>query len=463
MRARWVLSWVWLAVLGLAVRAAEPVTWPPTLPDGKTIVTATAPEFLVVPDAMWPKINGERIPAEKLAFTVAKTAPKVDLLYLPEQNYEGNPWSVWGDSLVATNGKYYASIGDHGSPESKRTKPGNAFVFEYDPVKQTVRTVVNVQKLLNMPETDYTPGKIHGQLQQGSDGMIYFATHRGSGGSTTDKYNYKGDWILRYDPATDKGEVVVQAPVEKQCIPATVLDPQRLIYYGGTAAGAQAPEQRIMFFAYDMKNKKLLYAGPNGCRRYFLFSTSMGRVYYEKTADKGGDNGELMRFDPAKGEPELVGKCPGIRAAAETAGGLIYVVSNGQGNTSPVIWSFNPKTEQMVELGPAPVGSQAYITSLDADPTGRYLYYIPGAHGGSERDGSAVVQFDTKTKQKKVIAFLSPYLGDKFGFTPTGTFSSALDAKGETLYITWHGGRQGQKWNCCALTVIQIPASERQP
>jgi hypothetical protein len=50
-------------------------------------------------------------------------------------------------------------------------------------------------------------------------------------------------------------------------------------------------------------------------------------------------------------------------------------------------------------LGSGAVAKQEYITSIDADPTGRYLYYIPGAHGGSAGDGGAVVQFDVKTKR----------------------------------------------------------------
>ena len=126
-----------------------------------------------------------------------------------------------------------------------------------------------------------------------------------------------------------------------------------------------------------------------------------------------------------------------------------------------MLFAFDTKTEKAEELGPAAVGSAEYITSLDADPTGRYLYYIPGAHGGSERDGSAVVQFDTKTKQRKVIAFLHPYFKDKAGATLVGTFSAAVDPKGDKLYVTWNVNRGGKVWDCCALSVIHIPASER--
>ncbi len=79
------------------------------------------------------------------------------------------------------------------------------------------------------------------------------------------------------------------------------------------------------------------------------------------------------------------------------------------------LYSFDTKTEKVEKLGSAAAGSQQYIASLDADPTGRYIYYVPGAHGGSDRDNGAVVQYDTRTNRKKVVAFLSPYFQEKYG------------------------------------------------
>ena len=61
------------------------------------------------------------------------------------------------------------------------------------------------------------------------------STHRGATTVTTDQYHYLGDWVLRHHPATGQSEVVVRGPVAKHCIPASVLDPKRLIFYGGTA------------------------------------------------------------------------------------------------------------------------------------------------------------------------------------------------------------------------------------
>lgn len=431
------LLFAWTAATGLA----EEADFPPTLPGGKTHRTDTSPQFLKPPATL------------KEGVLIAKTPPMVDFLYFPGQDYEGKPWSNWGDSL-AVDGKYYASVGDHLAPA------GNAFVYEYDPATKKFRELINLKKLLQLPEGHYAPGKIHSRLDMGSDGWLYCSTHRGSTKVTSDQFHYQGDWIVRCHPKSGKAEIVVQAPVEKHCIPASVLDPTRLIFYGGTAPGDQAPAQGIQLFAYDIANKKLLYSGPEGPARYLILAKSTGRMYY--VAGKS-DDGDLMRFDPAVGKPVKIPGSIGLRAATEeTPQGIVYTVSSGQGQQEAMIYAFDVKTEKISEIGPAAVGSQAYIASLDADPTGRYLYYVPGAHGGGERDNSAVVQYDVKKRTRKVIAFLHPFYGDEIGCTLKGTYSTAVDPAGDKLYITWNANRHHPKsWDTCALTVVHIPESER--
>ncbi|MFP4058472.1 MAG: hypothetical protein ACLF0G_16515 [Candidatus Brocadiia bacterium] len=435
----------WAAFLALATVAplgtAGEVTYPPKLPDGKTVATDRSDAFLEPPPAM------RDVP-------VAKSPPTVDFLYYPGQTYEGKPWSNWGDGL-AVRGKYYSSIGDHKGPD------GNAFVYEYDPATKQLRLLVDVRSVLALPRGHYTPGKIHGRLDMGRDGWLYFSTHRGSTRVTTDPYHYQGDWILRHHPPSGKTEIVAHGPVGKQCIPCSVLDPQRLIFYGGTAAGDRT-DKRSLFFAYDTTAGKLLYAGYGGPARYMIFASSMGRVYFVP-----GLEGPLHRYDPATGGPPVrLDVEIGLRSATqETPQGYVYTVSTKDDAT---LWRFHVKTEKVEKLGSAVIGSRSYITTLDADPTGRYLYYVPGAHGGSQRDGAPVVQFDVGTGRKKVIAFLHPFLKDRYGYTPLGTFGSAVDPQGDKLYITWNGNLGGRRrdrltWDACALTVVHIPQSERTP
>ncbi len=425
------------------VLAEEPVRYPPLLPGGKTVVTDESAEFLR--------------PAGTLreGVTVATTPPTIDFLYYPGQDYPGNPWSNWGDSL-ATGDHYYASIGDHLAPA------GNAYVYEYDPQQKSFRQLLDLKKLLNMPAGHYAPGKIHSRLDLGSDGWLYCSTHRGSTTVTSDKYHYQGDWIVRCHPASGKAEVVARGPVPKHCIPTSVLDPQRLIFYGGTAEGTDAASKGVQFFAYDVRQRRVLYSGPDGPARYLIFAPSTGRAYFLPGSN---DDGQLLRFDPDVGGPPVQIEAKiGLRAATqETAQGKVYTVSTGQGKDNAMLWAFDTRSEQSTQLGEAAVGAQSYIASLDTDAEGRYLYYVPGAHGGSEVDGAAVVQFDTHTKQRKVIAFLHPFYQQTYGCTLKGTYSTALAPAGDKLYVTWNASRGTKVWDCCALTVIHIPASERQP
>jgi hypothetical protein len=300
----------------------------------------------------------------------------------------------------------------------------------------------------------------------GKDGYLYFSTHRGGTNVTTDEYGYKGDWIIKCDPKTGKAEIVSHGPVPKHCIPNSVLDPERMIFYGGTAPGSGKDDVNgVQFFAFDIGAKKVLYAGQDGPPRYMILANSTGKVYYVPGSD--GNVGAVVRYDPSKGNtpPVKIGASLGLRSATqETKDGMVYTVSKGNAKLGKsMLFAFNTKTEQATELGAAAVGTQDYITSIDVDPTGRYLYYIPGAHGRSENDGSAVVQYDVKSKSRKVIAFLHPYFKDKIGAVPTGTFSSAIDPAGDKLYITWNVSRGTRAWDCCALTVIHIPESERRP
>jgi len=437
-----------LWVLASAPAPAQSAWHPPSLPGGQSFVTDTSPEFLKPTGALAQGV------------TIAATPPTVDFLYYPEQTYPGNPWSVWGDG-TAVAGKYYSAIGDHRAPA------GSAYVFEYDATRKAFRTLVNLKPFLNMPDGHYSPSKIHSRIDMGSDGWLYFATHRGSTRVTTDRYHFEGDWILRTHPVSGKTEVVVHSPVPKHSIPTGVLDPDRLIFYGGTVVGdpgetKEAGDDSVMFFAYDTRARKLLHAAPKGPYRYLIFAKSTGRVYYVNQ-----DGGPLMRYDPKSGTPPVpIPGSIGIRAATrETPDGFVYTVSSsGDGR----LWRFNTRTEQIDKIGQATVATQDYITSLDADPTGRYLYYVPGAHGSGQKDGSPVVQFDVKTRTKKIIAFLYPFYRDKYGYIPLGTYSSAVSPEGDKLYITWNGNRSGPvrgrlAWDGVALTVLHIPGSERQP
>ncbi|MFN4260784.1 MAG: hypothetical protein ACK4RK_15920 [Gemmataceae bacterium] len=449
---RGLLAWAALVVLPMASQSQE-LTWPPQLPGGQKMVTISAPNFLKGPADLKPGVQ------------IAKTPPTVDFMYYDcqEQRPKGYLWSAWGDCLAVGN-KCYSAIGDHGPIE------GNAYVYEYDADKKELRQVVDVRKVLNLPSGHYTPGKIHSRIDMGSDGCIYFSTHRGSTRTTTPANHYSGDWIFRYDPKTDKTEIVAHAPLPMQCMPASVLDPERMIFYAGTQDGANSKPPS--FLAYDVKNRKLLYSNEDGPSRAMILAKSTGRVYWNETRGGPPRSGlgasQLVRFDPAKpGAPVPIDAELGLRAASqESPDGKVYT-ANGDN-----LWVFDTKTEKAEHLGPAVVGKNEYIATMELDPkTNRYLYYIAGAHGGSHNDGSPLVQYDVKTKTRKVIAFLHPTCHEKYHFIPCGTYGVSVSPEGDKVYIVWNGNRDTPvgkatnrvKFDICGFMVVHVPESERQP
>ncbi len=435
----------------VSVADAQEITYPPKLPGGKTVATHTSRELL--------KPTATLRPGTK----IAKAVPTVDFLYYPGQDYPGNPWSNWGDGL-AVGQKYYSAIGDHKSPE------GNAFVYEYDAATKELRLVVDLRRVLRKPPGHYTPGKIHSRLDLGSDGWLYFSTHRGSTRVGLDpKNHFKGDWILRYHPEKRKTEIVAHAPLPMQCMPCGMLDPDRLLFYAGTADGLN--EKKPQLLVYDVKARKVLYSDAYGPSRYLIFARSTGKVYFHgNTSSPSATQGaaQLVRFDPEQpGRPKPIGATLGLRAATlETPQGVVYTIDHDE------IWAFDTKTEKAKSLGPSAVASKTYTASIDADmATGRYLYYVPGAHGGAELDGTPLIQFDVKTRTRKVVAFLHPHLYNQHGYIPIGTYGTAVSPEGDKVYITLNGNRGTKRedlgkrvrFNTCALAVVHIPKSEREP
>jgi hypothetical protein len=447
MRAMKLLAGVVVAAILMAAKRPEGPWVTPALPDGKSVLSTESTALLRQPS--------NAVVAMKVGVVIARTPPRVDLVIFPGQTYRGNPWSNWSDGCVL-NGKYYTALSDHLSPQ------GSGYVYEYDPRTKAVRLLVGVkeflqtQKLLASDER-YTPGKIHSRVMAGRDGWLYFATHRGNPREATAAIGYKGDWILRTwpdpDPARVKTEVVMAYPVARHSMPAGLLDADRMVFYVGTANGADAEEKRIMFLAVDCTNRQVIATAPDGFDRYAILAKSTGRVYW-RTLGKG-DEARGFRYDPATRAVTACPAVPHVRACtAETAGGKVYGVSG----TACEIWEFDTRTETLTTVGDGAVGSLTYVTSMEIDPSGRYLYYVPGAHGGGPKDGTPVVQYDLKTKTRKVLCFMNS-LEKEAGATFQGTFSTALSESGDVLFVTWNMGHP--VWDSCGMTAISIPASER--
>jgi hypothetical protein len=428
-----------LLLAGVAVAADKgssryPLPYPPSLPDGKALATDTSEEFLKPGGTLKPDVE------------IAKTPPRIDFMFMPDQNYPGNPWSFRAMGCVAGN-KYYTAVCDHLAPL------GNVNLYEYDGLSRTFRRLMSTTACLREAgilndQSKYSPGEIQSRIDLGSDGWLYYATDRGSPTVSDDAHGYKGEHILRTDPQSGQTRIVYSYPVDRHTIPASILDPDRMILYGGTSPGKDATNQNHMFFALDVRSGKLLKTAEGGFDRYVIFAKSTGCLYWDG-----------HKYDPDTGLI-TTSVAPHVRSASvETPRGIVY----GTSHTGSTLWAFDVRKETLAVLGEGAVASQTYIASVQADPTGRYLYYVPGAHGGASRDNSPVVQYDLKTGRRKVLAFLHDYYWNTYQYAPDGTFCVVLDPRGDKLYIGWDGWRKGQPrgWESAAMMVIHIPPSER--
>ena len=305
-----------------------PLPYPPKLPGGEKVVIDQSEEFLKPGPNL---LDGVKI---------AKTSPKITFMYYPGQDYPGNPWCFRAVGIVEGD-KYYSALCDHLAPG------GTAYLYEFDAAKNEFRLLLNTTKFLRdsgqiPPDAKYSPAEIQTRIDKGSDGWLYYGTTRGSTRATTDANGFRGEWVLRTNPETAETEVVSAFPVAKHCILASVLDPDRMVFYGGTASG-NPKEKDVRFFAVDAKTGKLMKEDKNGFDRYAIYSKSTGCLYWEG-----------RKYDPHTNEiTESV--APHVRSATpETPQGIVY----GTTHTEADLWAFDVNKETLTQLGPGAVGTQ---------------------------------------------------------------------------------------------------------
>lgn len=390
-------------------------------------------------------------------FTVARTAPDVDFAILPGQFSGARLWSSWGDVLAASDSRFYAAIGDHDAPH------GTTFVYCVDADEKTVTRVIDCNRIVPAPPDKYSPGKIHAPLVQADDGGIYVYGYRGSVRRTGSETGYRGDWLLRYRPATGQTENLGM-PVPFSSVPVLEYCSAIGCLYGLSVPGQTMPEPRTQFFRYDLKTGRVTFTcavdtkGPRA-----IIVSREGRVYFGGDASSGGSS--LMRYDPRNDRvTKLAIRIPGdgmLRAASRAdADGVVYGISK-----DGVVFAFDTKTETVTEIAKVFVAGRLYTAVCRLDPTDAYLYYIPGAHGRSSETGTPVIQLNVKTRRLKVLAFLNETLRHQKNYNLGGTYGIALNGDGSQLFVSFNGaqlpvGRQSE-FGLCSVLLLHIPKSER--
>ena len=177
-----------------AVGTAPETTVPATIP-APTVTTAAPSRSAVCPEfpdgAPWQ--TGPSVGATVLQEGDANE-PRVEAVVYPHPDYEGKPWSQWGQGVVLADGRHLSAIGDH------HGENGNSFIFEYDPETAALTPIADVLSLVEHRTGDWGYGKVHAQMVPGSCGQIWMSTYWGTRRNIEYSDGYRGDLLFAIDP-----------------------------------------------------------------------------------------------------------------------------------------------------------------------------------------------------------------------------------------------------------------------
>jgi len=466
-------------------RAADETPWPPPLTGATNgTVTFTSPALLDVPEV----VRAYAKDATAAPFVVAKTPPTVDLAFhrdLGPGAATRRLWSSWGDIALARDGSVYCGVGDHGDDAGGDAR---CFVYRWTPAGKTLAQVVDMNKVVPPKPGQPAWSKIHAKIDEGADGRIYFsctlndgnrarntpevaakaaaaappnAKKKSAGPTYAWTPELPGGQLYAFDPKTNQTSVVATLPTGPRCTATSLYDAARNLWWCNLEAGSGDA-----LCAIDLATGKPVYQSPDGTvkfNRNFALAAD-GSVYFN------GDAGSLWKRDAKTGNvvqtKSTFSDSPGMRASTrESKDGAIYGVTHKTGQ----IFRYRPAADDLKLLGPAWHKGE-YVTVCELSPDERFLYYLPGAHGGAFKYGTPVIQYDLAEGTRKVLAFLAPALEKAHGYVPAGTYGMKVSGDGATLYVNFNGhpaeATRPQKmkpngFGLTAFAAIHIPASER--
>ncbi len=412
-------------------------------------------------------------------FTTAKTPPEIEFAIVPVEpkflrvyhNQDESGW--WGNycqsNYYAPTKTFYSGVADHG------TYDAHMYLVEYDTARREVRCLPEVNLSLGKTPDMFGDGILHGWLDFYKSGdlerpHLWFCTYWAKFPEPSDEdyaTGYDGGHIVSYDMAT-REYVDYGAPLPRTSWPYHRVDTKRGMLY--------AVSLRSEFLAWDIERQKTIWAGypPDGMTWYnrsILLDEATGRVYTTNAHPSDTDR-RMLEYDPVRnrftvldcGMPRnsVTGTVDPMRAQTRHRGpdGLIYGVT-----ASGELFAFDPDNGAVHAKGINWPGDQRYTCTLERSPGGRYVYYQVMTY----TQGAPVIQYDTKTGTKKVLAFTLPFYYERYGYIPTGSYSFKLNDEGDKLFMIWNGAFMEfaedigvQRWGHCSVMVMNIPESERE-
>jgi hypothetical protein len=395
-------------------------------------------------------------------YALAKHAPQVE--YAPYPVDYPADWTHWGTGCLHSNGRIYTTIGDHGATDA------DSCLYEFDPAARRLRRVGHLQAAVqDFKGGDYGFGKVHGRIFEGGDRKLYFASWWGK---ESDSPRYRGDRIFCFDPSS--GEMTdLGVTIPGFGAPVTALDARRLIFYGEFGNPA---EDTTDFVAYDLRERRVLFRGGHQGDKTpgrGILVDGEGCAYFDC-------RGTVRKYDPRTNSVgELPDRLPHKKfrqhASRLRPDGTIYATTAADQSALVVL---DPKGGHVKTVATLWGNAKA----MDADPTGRWIYYVPDCPVGIEPDeedlkklsdpnhlvaGLPVVQVDLANgASQKVIAFLAAPLKAAIGWETRGEntcYGLIVADDGRTLYITLNGFRPcdlGLYHPTPLFLVVHIPPQE---
>ncbi len=263
------------------------------------------------------------------------------------------------------------------------------------------------------------------------------------------------------DPFLPREIVSLGEPLATFHIPSTAMWPAGHLLYA-EADGSDTTGNIGPFLVYNVLTRQLIYSGNSDIHTGYrcIAVDRAGNAYFSVNTTG------LAKYDPASNAVTVLSvTLPGFLRAAtrQTASGWIYGATDG--GPTERLFRFHPETGLVEDLGDA----GGYTTCMVLDPTERYAYYIPDAHGGAWRKGAPLIQFDTQTYALKVIAFLNNVYEPVYGYRLGGSYGLDIDAEGKRIFINMNAQnlndpaqKTGGFGEPC-LVVVHIPPSEATP
>ena len=426
--------------------------------------TDTSRDFLKIPE------NYEDI----IDFEMAKTPPTIDFAviqnlepeYLPYHlaRKAGGAWGGWGDVTKGPDGCFYYSISNHLSYGAE------SYINMYDPATKTQSIAMSAKNLIGWKQDDFGDGKIHGDIDFGPGGDTWVLTYFGPGPKKEEWDRvYRGSWLIRYNCFTGEAEHF-GIPLEGASWPYFNYDYRQNLLFGVGSAGNNV-------IVYDTKERRMIHGGapPDNIGWYarcIMIDKDTGAIY---TTDSRSEEKQFISYKrrnntftrmnatvPLNPKTNKRGNCR-AHTSRKGADGAFWCFDN-----FGTMFKFYPEQDRTEYVGENWGREGYYTANMAMSPGGRYIYYIPGI-GYQYGRGVPIVQYDTKTNKKRVIAFIYDYYVEKYGYGPVRPYGIELDEKGESLCFFVNGGfttPEVKDWwrinmRRAGIFHVHIPESER--